>query len=175
MRINNDIIRFAMITKYSKYYPLYEYLNGQDAQQVTLSFSKIEDIVGNPLPKTAKTLRAWWSNRSQGTQSQAWMQANYHVTEIDINQQAITFSRPKIEYSVKKVDGHVQWTGELIEGFRRHLGMTQLELANKLGVRQQTVSEWERGLYEPSKATSRYLSMVAEQANFAYKIKSENK
>lgn len=163
-----------MITKDSKYFPLYQYLNGQHEQQVTLSFSRIENIIGSTLPKSAKTLRAWWSNRDRGTQSQAWMKANFHVTAIDIESGQITFSRPKLEYEVVKVDGHVQWTGELIEGLRRHLGMTQIELAKTLGVRQQTVSEWERGLYEPRRAMSRYLNMVAEQANFVYQIKDND-
>ena len=34
----------------------------------------------------------------------------------------------------------------------------------ELGVRQQTVSEWEVGLYTPRGASRRVLSMVAEQA-----------
>lgn len=159
-----------MITKESKYFPLYQHLYAQDAQAVTLTFAEIEAIVGKPLPKSGKTLRAWWSNRDSGIQSQAWMSANFHVTEIDIGAEKITFSRPKLVYDVKKVDGHVQWTGELIEGLRRHMGLTQIEFAEEIGVRQQTISEWERGHYEPRRAMSRYLNMVAEQASFAYQV-----
>ena len=32
---------------------------------------------------------------------------------------------------------------------RKLLGLTQAELANKLGVRQATVADWERGKHKP--------------------------
>ncbi len=35
-------------------------------------------------------------------------------------------------------------------------------------MRQQTVSEWENGLYTPTRAMSRLLTMVAEQAERKY-------
>ena len=59
------------------------------------------------------------------------------------------------------------------EGLRRHMSLTQDELAELLGVRQQTISEWERGAYAPSRSTSKYLSMVAEKAGFTYRVRSE--
>jgi len=46
--------------------------------------------------------------------------------------------------------------------------MTQEALAQELGVRQQTVSEWETGQYVPRGASARLLSMVAERAGFRY-------
>ena len=46
--------------------------------------------------------------------------------------------------------------------------MTQEELAAELGVRQQTVSEWETGAYQPRGASERVLTMVAEQAGFVW-------
>jgi transcriptional regulator with XRE-family HTH domain len=46
--------------------------------------------------------------------------------------------------------------------------MTQQALATELGVRQQTVSEWETGMYEPRGASSRLLDIVAEHAGFSY-------
>ncbi len=53
-------------------------------------------------------------------------------------------------------------------GLRSHLGLTQQQLAEELGTRQQTISEWETGQYAPRGASARLLSMVAEQAGFAY-------
>ena len=47
---------------------------------------------------------------------------------------------------------------------RRSLGLTQRRLADKLGVRQQTVSEWETGAYQPRGAAARLLDIVAEDA-----------
>jgi len=61
-----------------------------------------------------------------------------------------------------------QWDSERIHALRRHLGLTQSELAEKLGTRQQTISEWETGMYQPRGASATLLSMVAEQAKFKY-------
>jgi DNA-binding transcriptional regulator YiaG len=48
------------------------------------------------------------------------------------------------------------------------MGLTQAEFAERLGVYQQTVSQWENAAYEPTLATSKYLSLIAEQAGFKY-------
>ena len=48
------------------------------------------------------------------------------------------------------------------------MGMTQQELADELGMRQQTISEWETGMYRPRGGTATLLSIIAERANFAY-------
>ena len=55
-----------------------------------------------------------------------------------------------------------------MRALRSHLGATQGELAGELGVRQQTVSEWETSAYQPRGASARLLSMVAEEAEFTY-------
>ena len=62
-----------------------------------------------------------------------------------------------------------QWGSEHIRALRSHLGLTQRELADRLGTRQQTISEWELGLYKPRGASSTLLSIVAERASFEYK------
>jgi DNA-binding transcriptional regulator YiaG len=62
-----------------------------------------------------------------------------------------------------------QWDSEHIQALRRHLGLTQRELADQLGTRQQTISEWETGRYEPRGASSTLLSIIAERAQFEYK------
>ena len=48
-------------------------------------------------------------------------------------------------------------------GLRYDLGLSQDEFSRILGVRQQTVSEWETGLHAPRGASRRMLSIVAEQ------------
>jgi DNA-binding transcriptional regulator YiaG len=64
------------------------------------------------------------------------------------------------------------WNAGSVRRLRRHLGASQEELADELGVRQQTVSEWETGRYEPRGASNRLLSIVAERAGFAYSAQS---
>ncbi len=71
----------------------------------------------------------------------------------------------------RRVEYVVEWDAEQIKALRDHLGMTQQQLAEELGVRQQTISEWEVGVYTPRRSTSKYLSLIAERAGFAYTVK----
>lgn len=61
-----------------------------------------------------------------------------------------------------------RWDSSRIRSLREHLGMTQQQLADELGTRQQTISEWETGMYLPRGASSRLLNIVAERADFKY-------
>ena len=61
-----------------------------------------------------------------------------------------------------------QWGSEHVRALRRHLGLTQRELADRLGIRQQTISEWETGMYQPRGASATLLSIIAERAEFNY-------
>ncbi len=68
-----------------------------------------------------------------------------------------------------------KWDSERIRTLRSRLGLTQRELADRLGTRQQTISEWEKGMYKPRGASSTLLSIVAEQAKFEYKATPSEK
>ncbi len=61
-----------------------------------------------------------------------------------------------------------QWDGKHIHALRSHLGLTQRELAERLGTRQQTISEWDTGMYKPRGASATLLSIIAERAKFKY-------
>lgn len=54
------------------------------------------------------------------------------------------------------------WTPEEVAALRRRLGLSQAKMARVLGVRQQTVSEWETGRYRPRGASARLLRLLAE-------------
>ena len=60
------------------------------------------------------------------------------------------------------------WDAQRVRALRRHLGYTQQQLSDELGTRQQTVSEWETGMYQPRGASARLLSLIAERAAFTY-------
>ncbi len=64
--------------------------------------------------------------------------------------------------------GRREWDRDKIRALRQHMGVTQRELAERMGTRQQTISEWELGLYKPRGASSTLLSIVAERAEFKY-------
>ena len=61
-----------------------------------------------------------------------------------------------------------QWDSQRIQALRQHLGLTQSQLAETLGTRQQTISEWETGMYRPRGASTTLLSIIAERAKFKY-------
>ena len=69
--------------------------------------------------------------------------------------------------------GRIEWNSERIKALRQHLGLTQREMADELGTRQQTISEWELGQYEPRGASARILSIVAERGKFKYDAEPE--
>ena len=74
-----------------------------------------------------------------------------------------------VEYQrSRRRPGRQAWDAERLQALRRHLRMTQQQFANELGMRQQTVSEWETGVYRPRGASARLLSVIAEGSGFAY-------
>ena len=62
-----------------------------------------------------------------------------------------------------------RWGPDAVRALRQHLGITQREMADELGTRQQTVSEWETGLYQPRGISARALLRMAESADFPYR------
>ncbi|MCA9857503.1 MAG: helix-turn-helix domain-containing protein [Dehalococcoidia bacterium] len=56
------------------------------------------------------------------------------------------------------------WDAEAVRRLREQLGVTQAELADRIGTRQQTVSEWETGASTPRRMSQRLLRLVAEEA-----------
>lgn len=61
-----------------------------------------------------------------------------------------------------------RWDAGGVQALRRHLGYTQQQMADELGTRQQTISEWETGRYQPRGASATLLTMVAEHSGFEY-------
>lgn len=158
----------------TKYYPLYEFLRQSGQDEVLLSFAQVEDLLGRPLPATARTQRGWWSNRSTAmAQSMAWMDAGYHVAQVDLGAEQVIFRKPAAVYVVQRVGEFVLWDSDTIRGLRYHLGLTQAEMADTIGVRQQTISEWETGLYLPKRALSKVLTSIAERSDFPYETAEE--
>lgn len=53
----------------------------------------------------------------------------------------------------------MKWDAETIRQARKEKGITQASMAEELGCRQQTISEWELGMYKPQNAYQRLLSL----------------
>jgi DNA-binding transcriptional regulator YiaG len=60
------------------------------------------------------------------------------------------------------------WNAVGVKALRKHLGFSQQELAEELGTRQQTISEWETGVYQPRGMSERLLGIIADRSSFFY-------
>jgi len=84
-------------TRLSKYSPLTTYLarRAKYANYVTLSFKKIEEIIGDRLPPSAYENRYWWSNTRNRSCSEAWLTAGWSVLEVNLDSKTVTFKKNK--------------------------------------------------------------------------------
>lgn len=157
----------------SKYYPLFEYLRKQpDSNLIELSFAEIEQILGKPLPASAQKSRAWWAN-SQTSHGKAWQEAGWLVDDVDFAAELVIFRPERIAYRVTPVRKPQTWTGEQIKALREFAGWSQQELADRMQVRQQTISDWEVGNHTARRAMGRLLQIIAEEIGFPYQVDTD--
>lgn len=57
-----------------------------------------------------------------------------------------------------------RWSAESVRALRVRRGENQQQFAERLGTRQQTVSEWERGSSHPRRMAQRLLTLLAEES-----------
>ena len=159
-----------MLSSGSKYFPLFEYLRRQsDSGLLELSFAEIETILADSLPASAKATRAWWAN-SKTIQGQAWQNAGWLVDDVDFENGYVAFRPERITYRVSPIRKSTGWSGEQIKALREHAGWSQQEMADKLAVRQQTISDWEVGHHAARRSMSKLLQMIAEEVGYTYQI-----
>ncbi|MEO1522447.1 MAG: helix-turn-helix transcriptional regulator [Cyanobacteria bacterium J06633_2] len=152
----------------SKYYPLFQHLNSSTEDSIHLTFAEIEAIMNSSLPTSARDRKNWWSNRDtpSALQASAWISAGYHVEFVDLQNQTVQFHTFQTHYDIHHQDGAIIWQKGAIKALRKHMHLTQAQFAKELGVRRQTVSEWENGVYDPDRKTSKFLELIARQAQF---------
>lgn len=71
----------------SRYEGLRVYLSQRSEPVVRLSFADIENIIGGPLPASARRYRPWWANEQSGTHvhARSWLDAGRRTTNVDLN------------------------------------------------------------------------------------------
>ena len=76
------------------YRPLYEFLNSRFADRVVLTFGQIEDLLGFPMPASARTEIEWWTrpDRPDVEQQQAWQLAK-RTAEPNLRAMTVAFER----------------------------------------------------------------------------------
>lgn len=73
-----------------KYRRLTEHLAGLDKKEWTAGFEAIEEVLGFPLPDSARQYPAWWSNQMR-SQSLSWQLAGWKATSVDLKGETVTF------------------------------------------------------------------------------------
>lgn len=58
------------------------------------------------------------------------------------------------------------WDAQRVRALRQFLRLTQAEFSQRLGTRQQNVSEWERGKHRPRGMSVTMLETLADEAGF---------
>lgn len=86
-------VRVDAPSKPGRYAPLTEFLAGVSGDAVEVSFKEIEEILGGPLPVSARRHRSFWANSPRPTQGRSWLSAGWEVTGLDWDQQRLTFRR----------------------------------------------------------------------------------
>lgn len=77
----------------SKYKPLSDHLSSHPADEWRASFAEVEEVLGFPLPKTARGSATWWSNGAGRGASVAWTGAGWSVADLDRAGESVTFRR----------------------------------------------------------------------------------
>ena len=84
-----------------KYEPLSTHLQADSASEWSATFAQIEQVLGFPLPPSARKHREWWSNQAGAGHSQArgWQDAGWQVWKVDLAAEQVTFRRAEGAYA----------------------------------------------------------------------------
>lgn len=77
----------------SKYMPLYTHLKHQTGDRIHMTFSDIERIISEALPKSASKYREWWANDRTHSHAHAWMNAGYNTAEVNMSGRRLVFRK----------------------------------------------------------------------------------
>jgi hypothetical protein len=76
-----------------KYDPLKTFLQSNQTEEVALSFSEIETLLGVALP-ASRQYPAWWSNNpSNNPMTKVWLDAGYRTERVNVEAGKVVFRR----------------------------------------------------------------------------------
>lgn len=79
-----------------KYRALGIYLGGHYGEEVAMTFSEIERVLGFSLPASARKHQAWWSNNpSNNTMTEVWLDAGFRTERVDVAGESVVFVRAR--------------------------------------------------------------------------------
>ena len=99
----------------TKHGEIAEYLASLDQPSVTLTFDEIEQLLGHPLPPSARNHNAWWSNPTNDSHrwARAWVVAGWRTERVNLSDNAIHFRRtePTAYHGIESgaaIEGHAR-------------------------------------------------------------------
>ncbi len=75
-----------------KYDRFSDWLAEHQTGSVECSFLALDDLAGG-LPRSARSHRAWWANDRRHVQAQAWLDAGFHVENVNLSAGRVVFLR----------------------------------------------------------------------------------
>ncbi|MDO5041829.1 MAG: DUF4368 domain-containing protein [Peptoniphilus sp.] len=76
------------IHKDSRFLPITEYLKGQD-REIELDFSKVEELIGRKLCKSARTYPSYWYASEDRPMGNSIYNAGYDIVKVDVKKEKI--------------------------------------------------------------------------------------
>ncbi|MCL2751974.1 MAG: hypothetical protein FWE62_04365 [Firmicutes bacterium] len=117
-----------------KYRYLSDYLLSSDKDIITLTFSKIEEIIGEKLPPSAREHRAMWANTQTHSLSRAWFNIGFRTTEVDIDNERAKFERVRFTSEGKATMSKYEPLGQYLEkSGKEKVELSFSEIENILG------------------------------------------
>jgi hypothetical protein len=79
----------------SKYEGLTRHLKFRSAftSNVTLSFARIDGLIGSNLPMQAYREETWWNNSASSAHSKGWLDAGWEVESVTLKEGKVTFKQ----------------------------------------------------------------------------------
>lgn len=99
----------------SKYEPLSHRLRSHEADEWRASFSDVEQVLGFPLPKGARTGRTWWANDAEKGHSRSWAGQGWQVGDLDPTAETVVFRRSAASATTIQKVAHLEPLAEGVE------------------------------------------------------------
>jgi len=77
----------------ARYEPLTRFLEESHPNELQVSFSYIESLIGRPLPSSAYRYPAWWANTATHSHAGSWMRVGWRTSNVSLNKRTILFRR----------------------------------------------------------------------------------
>ena len=80
-------------SKLSKFENLSDFFAEMNRDQITLTFSEIERILGFPLSPSAREVKQYWSNSDSHSIAQCWLKNGYKTCAVDLDRETVSFRK----------------------------------------------------------------------------------